>query len=87
MRPVQCRTFPLAPHITEEGHLCLIYNDDDDLPYCCPMIEDETELDPDFIQATLTVWKHLIRDPLIYDLVKMDSEARGNVKAIIWCEK
>ena len=36
----------------------------------------ETELDEDFIKATLTVWKHLIRDPLIYDLVKMDSEER-----------
>ena len=40
------------------------------------MIEDETELDPRFIRATLTVWKHLIRDPLIYDLVKLDSEER-----------
>ena len=40
------------------------------------MIEEETELDPRFIQATYTVWKHLIRDPLIYDLVEMDSQAR-----------
>ena len=47
------------------------------------MIEDETELDPDFIQATYTVWKHLIRDPLIFDLVKMDSEGRENVTAVI----
>ena len=86
MRPVQCRTFPLAPHITDDGCLCLIYNDDD-LPYCCPMIEDETELDPDFIQATLTVWKHLIRDPLIYDLVKMDSEGRDNVSEVTRCGK
>ena len=23
-----------------------------------------------------TVWKHLIKDPLIYDLVEMDSEIR-----------
>lgn len=75
MRPIQCRTFPLAPHLTEEGELILIWNDTD-LPYCCPMIEEETELDEVFIKATLTVWKHLIRDPLIYDLVKMDSEER-----------
>ena len=40
------------------------------------MIEDEVELDPDFIKATHTVWKHLIRDPLIYDLVKADSLVR-----------
>ena len=82
MRPIQCRTFPLAPHIADDGTLHLIYNDDE-LPYCCPMIEDETELDPDFIQATYTVWKHLIRDPLIFDLVKMDSEGRENVTAVI----
>ena len=46
------------------------------------MIEDETELDPDFMQATYTVWKHLIRDPLIYDLVKMDSEEREEVDPV-----
>ena len=80
-RPIQCRSFPLLPHLTEDGELWLVWNDSD-LPYCCPMIEDETELDPDFIKATHTVWKHLIRDPLIYDLVKMDSEERGEVDPV-----
>ena len=68
VRPLQCRTFPLSPRIDEEGKLELIWCDAE-LPYCCPMIENETELDPRFVQATYTVWKHLIRDPLIYDLV------------------
>ncbi|MBE6040917.1 MAG: hypothetical protein E7220_00165 [Clostridiales bacterium] len=72
LRPIQCRTFPLAPYLTEDGELQLIYNDSD-LPYCCPMVEEETELQEDFIRATYTVWKHLIRDPLIYDLVEADS--------------
>ena len=76
-RPIQCRSFPLSPHFTEAGKLVLIYNDDD-LPYVCPMIEDEVELDPSFIQATYTVWKHLIRDPLIRDLVEFDSSARSD---------
>lgn len=75
MRPIQCRTFPLAPHLTEDDELIMVWNDDE-LPYICPMIEDEVELDPDFIKATHTVWKHLIRDPLIYDLVKSDSLVR-----------
>ena len=84
MRPIQCRTFPLAPHLTKDDELILIYNDDD-LPYCCPMLEDEAELDPDFVQATLTVWKHLIRDPLIYDMVRDDSAKRGEYKqAVVW---
>jgi hypothetical protein len=40
------------------------------------MIEDETELDERFVQATFTVWKHLICDPLIYDLVWEESRSR-----------
>ena len=75
MRPMQCRTFPLSPHIDDEGILSLVYNDMD-LPYRCPLIEDEMPLNDSFIQATFTVWKHLIEDPLIYDLVREDSIER-----------
>ena len=34
------------------------------------------ELNRDFVKATYTVWKHLLRDPLIFDLVEMDSRLR-----------
>ena len=74
-RPLQCRTYPLTPHISNEGELSLIYNDWK-TPYRCPLIEEEIPLNDNFVQATFTVWKHLIEDPLIYDLVKMDSEER-----------
>lgn len=74
-RPIQCRTFPLAPHIDVEGKLRLIETIDE-LPYSCPLVSQQMELTPAFIKATYTVWKHLIREPLIYDLVKMDSEYR-----------
>ena len=74
-RPLQCRTYPLAPYISEEGFLEMVYNDED-LPYSCPLIDDEIPLNDDFVKATYTVWSHLIRDPLIYDLVEMDSRAR-----------
>lgn len=74
-RPMQCRTFPLTPHIDDNGVLSLIFNDVE-LPYECPLIEEDIDLDSDFIKATYTCWKHLIRDPLIYDLVKQDSEDR-----------
>lgn len=75
LRPFQCRTFPLTPHLTEDGILQLIYNDEV-LPYKCPLIEEEIPLNDDFVKATYTVWTHLLRDPLIYDLVEMDSRAR-----------
>ena len=61
MRSIQCRTYPLAPHIDDYGRLSLIYNVSD-LPYVCPLIEDKITLNRDFIQATYTVWKHLIRE-------------------------
>lgn len=72
-RPIQCRTFPLSPYFDENGifHV-IIYSDD--LPYVCPLIEEGMKLNDDFIQATYTAWKHLIRDPHIFDLVEMDSE-------------
>ena len=53
---------------------------DVELPYLCPLIEEELPLDPAFVKATHTAWKHLIRDPLIYDLVRADSKERDLVK-------
>ena len=73
LRPLQCRTFPLMPVIGEDGELRLVY-ERAKLPYSCPLIESGASLSPDFIKATETVWRHLIRDPLIYDYVKMNSE-------------
>ncbi|MBR6503668.1 MAG: hypothetical protein IKT15_01675 [Firmicutes bacterium] len=76
MRPLQCRFFPLAPHLTEEGVLRLIRYPDD-LPYACPLLEPDVRLEPRVVKAVHTVWKHLIRDPLIYDLVEYDSSDRN----------
>lgn len=61
--------------LPEEGELIMIY-DDTEVPYACPLIEETLPLNDDFVKATTTVWRHLIRDPLIYDLVKADSEDR-----------
>ena len=41
-------------------------------------------LNPDFIKATYTVWKHLLRDPLIFDLVEMDSRLRQPADKLIF---
>ena len=46
------------------------------LPYSCPLISERIKLNDDFLKANFTVWKHLIKDPLIYDLVEMDSQYR-----------
>lgn len=73
MRPLQCRFYPLAPYIDLNDNLQLILSTAD-LPYKCPLIVDNITLEPDFIQATYTVWKRLIKDPLIKDLIEMDSK-------------
>ena len=75
MRPLQCRTFPLTPHLDEDGKLCMIYQNGP-IPYTCPLVSDRIKLNDDFVKATYTVWKRLIEDPLIFDLVEMDSNHR-----------
>jgi hypothetical protein len=65
----------LLPHLTAEGVLSMVYNDID-TPYSCPLIEEEIPLNDGFVEQTKKAWEMLIRDPLIYDLVRMDSIAR-----------
>jgi len=72
MRPLQCRFYPLAPYLTQQGELKLILSATE-LPYRCPLIAEKIALQSSFIKATYTVWKHLIRDRRIRDLVEMDS--------------
>ena len=86
LRPIQCRTFPLKPCLArevedpsrilyrEEGEELALILSDDALPYHCPLIESRAKLDEAFIKATYTVWKHLMRDPLIYDLLAKKKE-------------
>ncbi len=80
-RPIQCRTFPLAPHIDENGVFSMILNQDD-LPYECPLIAQnsllggEITLNEAFIETTYIAWQKLLQDPLILDLVELDSETR-----------
>ena len=47
-----------------------------ELPYECPLITEKIPLNENFIKATYTAWKHLLSDPLIYDLVEFDSVNR-----------
>ena len=74
-RPIQCRTFPLLPHLTDDNRLQLIFNDLE-LSYYCPLLGQSSKLQPDFIEETWHAWNTLIQDPLIYDYVKQDSTDR-----------
>ena len=44
------------------------------------LIKDNIELNADFITGTYKVWRFLLKNRLIYDLVDMDSRKRENKK-------
>lgn len=75
IRPIQCRTFPLVPHISKNGEFHLVL-DETEFPYECPIIRDHIKLNANFINVTYEIWKMLISNPLVYDLVDMDSKDR-----------
>lgn len=79
IRPIQCRTFPLIPHIDKNNHFYLIF-DESQYPYKCPLINKNIELNEDFINETYKAWRFLLKNRLIYDLVDMDSRKRENKK-------
>lgn len=79
IRPIQCRTFPLIPHIDKNSRFHLIF-DESQYPYKCPLIHDGIELNEEFITETYKAWRFLLKNRLIYDLVDMDSRKRENRK-------
>lgn len=79
IRPIQCRTFPLIAHISENKVLHMIL-DENEMPYECPIIRDNIKLNDDFIKVTYEVWEKLIENPMIYDFVSFDSRRRDNRK-------
>ena len=79
IRPIQCRTFPLVPHISKDGEFHLVL-DATEFPYECPIVENHIPFREDFLLETFDVWKALIKNPLVYDFVDMDSRRRENRK-------
>lgn len=74
-RPIQCRSFPLAPHIDFNERLHVIW-ETLELPYKCPLIENDENLNLYFITNIFWGWKKLIKNKLIKDLVVYDSYTR-----------
>ena len=77
-RPMQCRTYPAAPHLTEDGRFILIL-ETLETSYRCPLIEDPSNLESfshEWLHNLYHSWAMLLNDPLIYDLIQMDSDYR-----------
>ncbi len=75
LRPMQCRTYPVAPHLTEDGRFVLV-RETLDTTYRCPLITENMPLLRPWLKATWMAWTRLLTDPLIHDLVRMDSAER-----------
>lgn len=76
-RPIQCRSFPVSPHLDNDNKLHLIY-DEDDFSYDCPIVSQKMELSDNFKAKILEMWSMLIEDELIFDLIKIESVQREN---------
>ena len=77
-RPMQCRTYPVAPHICPNGKFILII-ETLETTYTCPLIEQKdyhSSFSKEWLHNLYLAWGKLLNDPLIYDLIIMDSEAR-----------
>ena len=82
LRPIQCRTYPLVPHIKADGELILIYNDSE-LPYGCPLVDQRARLNIEFVEETTKVWGELIKDPGIRKYVETYSVLRDDDTLVV----
>ncbi len=75
-RPVECRTFPLTPHLTAEGQL--EFQLDEDGLHLCPLVQaqDMSLLKEEFVFGVQRAWEILLTDPLIRADVNWRSRLR-----------
>lgn len=81
-RPLQCRSFPLAPHLLPDGKLVLIW-ETLHLPYICPLIAKKMPLRQDFVLALGQAWQELVSCRPIRDLVAWDSRPRSQIEIVL----
>ncbi|MHB8926107.1 MAG: hypothetical protein ACYC9Q_00405 [Bacillota bacterium] len=75
-RPFACRTFPLAPYLTPDGRLTILFDDNGIL--ICPLVREGRleRLDPRFVKAARQAWEILLTDGLIRADVEWQSRQR-----------
>ncbi len=82
-RPIQCRTYPLEPHL-ENGKLSLIVEKDQ--LHGCPLLSSPEKWRKEFIKGTLKAWTLLITIDEVKVYVKSISDERikeGNISYVV----
>lgn len=74
-RPIQCRTFPLAPHLVH-GQALILIKEVLPLPYECPILKQGIPLSSNFAPTLYEAWSLLNQTRLIHDLLVHDSRKR-----------
>lgn len=74
-RPIQCRTFPLEPHLRLDGMLEMIISHE--YEFLCPLVKQGIALiNSDFVKNAKLAWTMLLGDSMIYEDVQWESEKR-----------
>ncbi len=73
LRPIQCRSYPLAPYI-EDNMLYLII--DEQQEHDCPLIKDFNSWRLTFIQGIYKGWEELLKIDQVKALIEADSIER-----------
>lgn len=75
LRPIQCRTYPLEPHIVK-GELKLVIEKSQ--VHDCPFLMKENQWNPDFVKRIYEGWSELIKIDEVRKLVIHDTFNRVN---------
>jgi len=80
-RPIQCRTYPLEPHI-EKGQLYLVVEKDQ--IHNCPLIKMKEKWQEAYLKGMYEGWSLLIQIPEVRKLVLYDSDFRLHEENILY---
>ncbi|MBN2259942.1 MAG: hypothetical protein JW702_05335 [Clostridiales bacterium] len=73
LRPIQCRTYPLVPHL-ESGVLSLVIEKNQE--HQCPLIQKRELWNTEFEVGILNGWKELLQISQIKVMIEYESEER-----------
>ena len=82
-RPIQCRTYPLEPHLIG-GQLHLVIEKDQ--IHACPLLSQQERWRPEFIEGIYQGWKLLVTIPEVRYFIEQLTQERiydGNILKII----
>lgn len=80
-RPIQCRTYPLEPHL-ERDVLYLVVERDQ--IHSCPLIEMKSKWQPEYVRGIYRGWTQLMQIPEVRKLVLFDSDLRRREENVLY---